>query len=44
MKASQNEPKEDKNSINILTGEIKLWKDFEYALSKVNLQGKQYYG
>ena len=32
MKASQNEPKEDKDSINILTGEIKLWKDFEYAL------------
>ena len=36
MKASQNEPKEDKDSINILTGEIKLWKDFEYALREEN--------
>ena len=32
MEVSQNEQKEDKDSINILAKEIKSWKDFEYAL------------
>ena len=31
-KVSQNEQKEDKDSVNILAKEIKSWKDFEYAL------------
>ena len=32
MEVSQNEQKEDKDSVNILTKEIKSWKEFEYAL------------
>jgi hypothetical protein len=32
MEVSQNEQKEDKDSISILDTEIKSWKDFEYAL------------
>lgn len=32
MEVSQNEQKEDKDSINILAKEIKSWKDFECAL------------
>jgi hypothetical protein len=36
MKVSQNEQKEDKDTINILAEEIKSWKDFEYALREEN--------
>ena len=32
MKVSQNEQKEENGNVNILTKEIKSWKDFEYAL------------
>jgi hypothetical protein len=32
MKVSQDEQKEDKDSVNILAKKIKSWKDFEYAL------------
>ena len=39
MKASQHEQEEENG--DILANEIKSWKDFEYALSEVNLQGKQ---
>jgi hypothetical protein len=41
MKASQNEQEEENGKVDILANEIKSWKDFEYALSEVNLQGKQ---
>jgi hypothetical protein len=36
MKVSQDEQKEDKDSVNILTKEIKSWKDFRNALRKEN--------
>ena len=32
MKVSQDEQKEENGNVNILTKEIKSWKDFEYAL------------
>ena len=32
LKMSQNEQKEDKDSVNILANEIDSWKNFEYAL------------
>ena len=32
MKESQNDQKEDDDNTNILTEEIRSWKDFEYAL------------
>jgi hypothetical protein len=41
MKASQNEQEEENGKVDIFANEIKSGKDFEYALSEVNLQGKQ---